>query len=113
MLSEYESLNKAVSLYEDVITNLLNKHAPLVTKSFLPSRSPWWDKSCQAAKSTMRRAQRCYNKNKDNDEKKNEYKERLIDKAIVVNRARNFYYDNKLSLVKGDSKGTYGPFHIT
>ena len=105
-LSDYGTVDDAVDLYSKIITDLLDKHAPIVRKSFKPSQSPWWDSKCQSAKTEMRRAQRNKEKN-PTDETKAVFKEKLIDKAIAVNRARNAYYDGKLSSVKGDSRGTY------
>ena len=95
-----------MDLYKNELITLLDKHAPSVTKSFKPQQSPWWNEKCQKAKTEMRRAQRRFRKNR-NDETKLLFQEKLIDKAIIVNRARDLYFDGKLSSVKGDSKGTY------
>lgn len=106
-LSNYETVDQASQLLTDVIECLLDKHAPLVTRKFNLARSPWWDLSCQQAKCEMRRAQRKLSKDTTNDEARVLYNDKCVDKAIIVDRARNLYYDKKLSLLKGDSKGTY------
>ena len=101
LLSDFGSLDEAVDLYKNELTTLLDKHAPSVTKSFKPQQSPWWNEKCQKAKTEMRRAQRRFRKNR-NDETKLLFQEKLIDKAIIVNRARDLYFNGKLSSVKGD-----------
>ena len=106
LLSDYGSLDEAVKLYEDVVLEILDKHAPTVSKSFRSTQSPWWNNKCQEAKTAMRKAQRCFRKY-PSQETKTEYKEKLIDKAIIINRERNLFYNNQLSSVKGDAKRTY------
>jgi hypothetical protein len=106
-MGEYETVDQATRLFTDVVECLLDKHAPVVTKTFKPGKSPWWDLNCQQAKCEMRRAQRKLNKDKTNTEARVLYKEKCVDKAIIVDRARNMYYDKKFSLVEGDPKGTY------
>jgi hypothetical protein len=105
--SEFEGVDQAVQLFQQVVEDVLDKHAPLVTKKFNTKRSPWWDSKCQEAKSEMRKAQRKVKKFPNDAEAKDNFKEKCIDKAIIVNRSRNRYYDEKLSAVKGDSRGTY------
>ena len=105
--SEFETVDQAVQLFHEVVEGVLDKHAPLVTRKFYSKRSPWWNSKCQEAKCEMRKAQRKVNKYPDDVDAKALYNEKCIDKAIVVDRARNHYYDKKLSSVKGDSRGTY------
>ena len=104
---DYETVDQATKLFTDVIECLLDKHAPVVNRNFNLTRSPWWDLSCQRAKCEMRRAQRKLSKDTTNNEARVLYNEKCVDKAIIVDRARNLYYDKKLSLLEGDAKGTY------
>jgi hypothetical protein len=104
---EFESVDQAVQLYNDVVQSVVDKHAPLTTKKYNPTRSPWWDSKCQNAKCEVRKAFRKLKKNPTDDDAKVAYNEKCVDKAIIVDRARNLFYDQKLCSVKGDSRGTY------
>ena len=106
-MSDYQTVDQATCLFNDVIECLLDKHAPLQTHKFRSAKSPWWDDRCQQAKCEMRRAQRKMNKDTTDQDARTVYKEKCVDKAIIVDRTRNLYYDKKLSSVKGDPKGTY------
>ena len=105
--SDFESVEHAVQMYMDTLEGILDKHAPWVSRKFHQNRSPWWDVRCQQARTEARRAQRKSKKNPDNSELLEIYNEKCIDKAIIIDQARNSFYDEKLSSVKGDSKGTY------
>jgi len=97
------TLDDAVKLYQDVLECLLNKHAPILSRKFRVNKTPWWNAECQKARSERRRAKR----NVKDAASKEEYKEKCIDATIIINKARNRFYDNKLSSLKGDPKGTY------
>lgn len=106
-MSELTSVDQAIDVYHKTVETILNKHAPLISRSFKKNRSPWWDNHCQTAKQDMRKAQRKFYKNKNDSEAQELFNEKCIDKAIIINRARNSYFDQKLSSSKGDPKGTY------
>ena len=96
-------LDDAVKLYQDVLECLLDKHAPVLSRKFRINKTPWWDITCQQARSEKRKAKR----NIKGSESKSVYKEKCIDAAIIINKARNRFYDKKLSSLKGDPRGTY------
>ena len=102
----FTSLNVAVHSYNNVLQCLLDKHAPLISKTFIANRSPWWNETCQLARRERRRAKRIYKKHKS-EESKCIYNEKCIDAAIIIDRARNNYYDKKLKSLEKDPKGTY------
>ena len=113
---DYKSVDQAVQLYSDVVGKILDKHAPLINKKFTIQKSDFWDEKCQAAVRERRRAKRALDKakakktNVENtviEELKATFHEKSIDAEIVINRARNHFYDKQLSSVKGDSRGTY------
>ena len=106
-LSEYQSLDEAVNLYQNILEQVLDKHAPLITKRFTAEKSDFWDKKCQIAVRERRRAKRKAKKHPENDEFKTSHFEKCVDAEITINRARDSYYDKQLSSCKGDSKGTY------
>ena len=66
-----------------------------------------WNIQCQKARTDARKAQRHHNKDPSNVELKKIYNEKCIDKAFLIDKARNLYYDQKFSLVKNDPKETY------
>ena len=105
--SDFTSVDQAVQLYLDTIQNILDKHAPLVARRFNHNRSPWWDNSCQEARTSARRAQRKSRKDPSNEELCEIYNEKCIDKSIIIDKARNRFYDEKFSSAKGDAKETY------
>ena len=106
-LAEFTSVDHAINVYENVVQSILDKHAPLTTKTFKLNRSPWWDPNCQQAKKDMKKAQRKFYKNKNDEEAREVFNEKCIDKAVIVNKARNLYFDHKLSSAKGNPKATY------
>jgi exonuclease III len=97
------TLDDAVQLYQDVLQCLLDKHAPVLSKKFRINKTPWWDMTCQQARTEKRKAKR----NIKDEESKETHKEKCIDAAIIINKARNRFYDKKLSSLKGDPQGTY------
>ena len=105
--TEFTSVNDAVDIYLKTVENLLDKHAPCIQKKFNLRRSPWWNIQCQKARTDARKAQRHHNKDPSNVELKEIYNEKCIDKAFLIDKARNLYYDQKFSLVKNDPKETY------
>jgi hypothetical protein len=98
-------LDEAVKLFNDVLEVTLEKHAPLKSGQFRTDRSPWWNSDCQDARREKRKAKR--NIKSDDLESRAHYGEKSIDAAIIINRARDRFYDKKLSSVKGDARGTY------
>jgi exonuclease III len=131
--SEFTSLDQAVTLYQKVVEDILDKHAPLITKKFSAQKSEFWNEKCQEAVRTRRKARRKYDRakkkynrgqkamdpiNHPEDQKAKDLKnhledlradfhEKCVDSEIVINRARNSFYDRQLSACKGDSRGTY------
>ena len=106
-LSEYRSLDEAVQLYNDVLLQLLDKHAPVIVKRFRGVKSAFWDDTCQSARRERRRAERKMKKNPDDPDLKHLHGEKCIDAEATINIARNRFYDNLLQSHKGDARATY------
>ena len=54
-----EGTDELVQLYDSVLCNLLNKHAPLMTRSFFPRpHSPWYKYDLHQMKQELRRLER-------------------------------------------------------
>ena len=105
--SEFPSFEEAVVMYHDVLSCLLNKHAPMISKNFKCSKSSFWNSSCQEAVRIRRQAERKLKKHPNNKKYKIYYKEKCVDAEITINKAQNSYYDKRLTSLKGDSKATY------
>ena len=75
--SSFNSLEESVDLYMDSLECLLDKHAPVICKKLRTNRSPWWNQTCQEARTKKRRAERELNKTGD-AEAKSAYKEKCI-----------------------------------
>src|ERR1700733_6371123 len=54
------SLDYLLSLYNTTLSMLLDKHAPIITKSGSHSNNPWYNSYLQAFKSFRRRLERSY-----------------------------------------------------
>ena len=119
--SEFKSLDHAVELYHTVLQDILDKHAPVISKKFNVRKSEFWNEKCQNAARKRRRAKRGFHKARENvkdhpdqndllvklEEKRTEFYESSIDSGIVINMARNEFFCKQLSSCKGDSRGTY------
>ena len=100
-------IDNAIKLYDTELNAILDKHAPL--KTFLPKPrcEPWWTGDCQEAKTTRRKTERIFEKNKEDIEAKIKFQEASKKAASLINTTRNQYYSKKLEDCKGDSKKTY------
>ena len=106
-MTSYQSMDTAVELYQKVLEDILQKHAPLVEKKFNKMKSLFWNEECQKAVRERRRAKRRYKKYPENQGFKNDFYERSVDAEIIINKTRDEFYKKKLSLAKGDSRATY------
>lgn len=102
-----KSLGEAVDIYNSVLNNVLEKHAPLKPIHVCQNDSPWFNKTCKDARTERRKAQRLHKKDTGNQELLLDYKEKQIDASIIIDRARNNFYNEKLSAACGDPKTTY------
>ena len=101
------SLDEAVCTYDSVLTDLLDKHAPVKVIKVKEKESPWWNGACSDARREKRRAERMFKKHRSSNELRQQYMEKKVDAAIIIDRNRNNYYTKKLSEAVGDSKATY------
>ena len=49
-----KNLNDSIVVYNDMLSKILEKHAPLVEKYIKTSKTPWWNSKCQNAKKTQK-----------------------------------------------------------
>lgn len=100
-------LEEVVDLYETILTELLDKHAPVVSKTFKVKRTMWWNSKCQEARTLRRRAERAFKKSGRHPIFATVYNESCVDAAIIINRERNNYFQTKLSSLAGDARETF------
>ena len=86
-LSQYESVDHAIQLYDKVLTCIIDKHAPIVNKRVSTKKSAFWNETCQEAVRERRRAKRKHNKDRNNEEFKTAFYEKATDAEIIINNA--------------------------
>src|SRR6218665_3859830 len=59
--------NDLLSAYNSTLSDLLNKHAPVITKPETHAKNPWFSSFLQALKSSRRRLERAYKQSRDLD----------------------------------------------
>ena len=83
-------LDKLVKLYDDELTAILDKHAPIIHRSVTnPKREPWYDNSIHSARKDLRTHERKWTKSK-----------KELDKANFLFKKKQF--ENKLDQAKSD-----------
>ena len=100
------SLLEAVEAYDNILSQLLDLHAPAETKDCKRSNSAWWNGKCNLARREKRRAERQYKKHRD-PIKLELYKEKLVEASIIIDRERNTFFEKKLGAAAGNPKATY------
>ena len=63
---KFVDLDHALSLYENILISLLDRHAPIRTKMVKEKfeKPKWWNSDCQQARRKKRQAERRYKKTK-------------------------------------------------
>ena len=65
ILNTPSSLDDLLSSYNTTLSTLLDKHAPIITKSGSHSKNPWYNSYLQAFRSFRRRLERSYKRTRD------------------------------------------------
>ena len=111
-LSEYRTLDETVDLYNEVLEQILDKHAPLISRKFRTGRSEFWDEKCQNARRERRRAKRISKKHPEDKELRNLHHEKCIDADITINQARNKGGCSPQKIPKNPKKSQKNPIPI-
>lgn len=103
--SKYEiSGGSLVNIYNDGLSEVLNKHAPLVTKSFLVRPNPqWYNDDLRNAKREKRKAERQWRRTKL-EVFKQIFKDKCSHFAKLLYKTRETYYTNKIEEIGNDHK---------
>ena len=94
--------------YNCTLTNLLNKHCPLVLKKYRSNRnkSKWFNSHLQNLKQKRRQAERRYKKN-TNDKNKEELKIARNHYNFEIKQTRTKFYNQKITESLSNSRNLY------
>ena len=106
MVMKCQNSNDAANVYNKLLTEIIDKHAPLSEKNFRVSRTPWWNSECQNARRKRRAAERAFRKIKSSQNKRKYYEACSLAQKIYLTQ-REEYYKGKLIDQKGDARATY------
>lgn len=101
----FSNLDIAVQLYNDELSAILDKHAPLKHMTPRPNCPEWWNGDCQTARQLRRTCERIKCKLKTTESKHN-YKVACKESAAIIKITRENFYKTKLNICKNDSKQT-------
>ena len=110
----FTDLEQAINLYNNELSTILEKHAPLKTKQFNTRNSLWWNGDCQDARRQRRKAERQHMNNKKNKKEESEIKTSLDELKQATKKANSIitnvcdrYYSHKLESCQNNPKKTY------
>ena len=64
---KFSSLDDTCTLYQETLTELMDKHCPILKKKINPRHHPWFDESLRSLRRKRRQAERKFRKNKSQD----------------------------------------------
>jgi len=103
-LDNSASTDDLVKLYRDVMTNLLNKHCPMVkVRRKVKPMTPWFDADCRAARRCARSAERRFRRKRTAANKCNWAEKLKVMRGLYEDKNNN-YWRAQISASKGDSK---------
>ena len=104
-----DDLAGLVNCYNDLLTSLLDKHAPEKTRTFtLYPDSPWFTDAIQDARRKRRKLERRYHRTKCIDDKlMYRAQQRIVD--AMIDEAKHDHYNGLITAAKGNQKEL---FHI-
>ncbi|KAL5260505.1 hypothetical protein ACHWQZ_G010593 [Mnemiopsis leidyi] len=102
---KFVDCEKAAKIYNQILSEILESHAPLEKFSVNPDQSQWINSECQDARRKRRKAERDDRRLKS-QESKAAYRKQCKKAEEILNRTRNDYYKNQLS-VSDSKKDTY------
>ena len=102
--------DRAVECFNDALKETLNKHAPLVTKSFVHKRTSFTNPEIIFLRRQRRKYERLYRKYKNPSDLAS-YNKLVNDVKQSVKRSRNTYYSDNLFKNKGNKRQTFQLFN--
>ena len=104
--SNFIDCNTATNLYNEVLGDLLDKHAPINEFRVNPDQDKWVNSEVQSARRIRRKAERDFRRLKT-DEAKRTYRKAYNDAEAVINKRRDSYYCQQLEQSIDNKKDTY------
>ena len=98
-------ISEAISLYDNVLTELSDKHAPLKEIKPRSHDTPWFNEDIRGAKRTRRQAERLWRKH-DSESLREVYRAECNTVNALLDAAHREYYHDKLSNITSQ-KDTY------
>ena len=106
LVLQCQNLNNSIVVYHDILSKIIEKHAPLVQKYIKTSKTPWWNSECQNARRRRRVFERAFRKNKSRENKSKFYAAcKQANKIYCIEREK--YFKEKLDNCKGNARATY------
>ncbi|KAL5249258.1 hypothetical protein ACHWQZ_G018198 [Mnemiopsis leidyi] len=102
---KFTNCDNAVEVYIRTLTEILDKHAPIVTFSVNPDQSKWINSECQDARRKRRKAERD-NRRLKTQGSKDDFKRLCKQAEEILTRTRDDYYKTQLS-ISDNKKDTY------
>ena len=101
---ENVTVESAVRYYESSLIDILNKHAPISTRSVrLRPSSPWFNEGIREARQSRRRLERKWHRTKSTTDREL-YNQQKNVVCRLVNKAKTSHYSLKIEETKGDQK---------
>ena len=101
------SIDAIVSQYNTVITNLLDKHAPVVEMAVRHrNHRPWFDEESKMTRKNVRRLERVFRRRRTT-ESRDEWKSALRQSRRMSRSKSSAYWKAKISDAGPDARGTW------
>jgi len=102
-----QSSQQLVSTYNNLMQKIIDKHAPLITKTItLRPHAPWYDDTLREAKHERRKAERKW-RHTHLVEDKRLYKDKCNRMNALLSNAKKVYYNKKITDAGKDQKQLY------
>ena len=105
-ICNFNNCNDATNMYNKVLGNLLDKHAPIQEFKVNPDQDKWVNSEVQSARRIRRKAERDYRRLKT-DEAKKSYRAAYKNAEEVINTRRDSYFCQQLEQSIDNKKDTY------
>ena len=105
LVLQCQNLNDSFVVHNDILSKILEKHAPLVEKYTKTSKMPWWNLKRQNARRRRRVFERAFRKNKSL-ENKSKFDTACKQANKEYGMERENYFKQKLANCKGNARAT-------
>ena len=101
-------VDDAVHMYNTVLSDLLDKHAPLKTRSVtVRNPQPWMNDDIMEKKRLRRKHEKLSRKNKNNPDHRRDYMNKCMAVRDLITKAKTQYFLDKIENCEGDQKSLF------